>query len=69
MKIAILVKQVPDSDEIKMDPEKGTMIREGAGNIVNPLDLNALEAGLILRKEYGGEVSVLSMGPSQADIA
>ena len=68
MKIAILVKQVPDSDEIKMDPEKGTMIREGAGNIVNPLDLNALEAGLILRKEYGGEVSVLSMGPPQAEI-
>ncbi len=69
MRIVVLVKQVPDSDEIKMDPEKGTMIREGAGNIVNPLDLNALEAGLILRKEYGGEVSVLSMGPPQADIA
>lgn len=69
MRIVVLVKQVPDSDEIKMDPEKGTMIREGAGNIVNPLDLNALEAGLALRKEYGGEVSVLSMGPPQADIA
>ena len=69
MKIAVLVKQVPDSDEIKMDPEKGTMIREGAGNIVNPLDLNALEAAIALRKEYGGEVVTFSMGPPQADIA
>lgn len=69
MKIAVLVKQVPDSDEIKMDPEKGTMIREGAGNIVNPLDLNALEAALVMRREYGGSVTVLSMGPPQADIA
>lgn len=69
MRIAVLVKQVPDSDEVKMDPEKGTMIREGAGNIVNPLDLNALEAGLVLSREHGGEVSVFSMGPPQADIA
>ncbi|MDD4160477.1 MAG: electron transfer flavoprotein subunit beta/FixA family protein [Synergistaceae bacterium] len=69
MKIAVLVKQVPDSDEIRMDPEKGTMIREGTGNIVNPLDLNALEAGFVLRGKYGGEVYVISMGPPQADIA
>jgi len=69
MKIAVLVKQVPDSDEVKMDPEKGTMIREGAGNIVNPLDLNALEAALSMRRKFGGSVDVLSMGPPQADIA
>ncbi len=69
MKIAVLVKQVPDSDEIKMDPEKGTMIREGAGNIINPLDLNALEAAIELRREYGGEVVTFSMGPPQADAA
>ena len=53
MRTAVLIKQVPDSDEIKMDPEKGTMIREGAGNIVNPLDLNALETALSLRGELG----------------
>ena len=69
MRIAVLVKQVPDSDEVKMDPEKGTMIREGAGNIVNPLDLNAIEAALVLSGEYGGDVTVFSMGPPQADIA
>jgi len=69
MKIAVLVKQVPDSDEVKMDPEKGTMIREGTGSIVNPLDLNALEAALALRREQGGTVSVFSMGPPQTEIA
>lgn len=69
MDFAVLVKQVPDSDEIKMDPEKGTMIREGAGNIVNPLDLNALEAALVLRRKFGGSITVLSMGPPQADTA
>ena len=69
VRTAVLIKQVPDSDEIKMDPEKGTMIREGAGNIVNPLDLNALETALSLRGELGGSVTVVSMGPPQADIA
>lgn len=42
MKIAVLIKQVPDTDDVRMDPETGTMIREGVGAIVNPLDLNAL---------------------------
>ena len=69
VKTAVLIKQVPDSDEVKMDPEKGTMIRDGAGNIVNPLDLNALEAALSLRGEHGGSVTAVSMGPPQADIA
>lgn len=69
MKIAVLIKQVPDSDEVKMDPEKGTMIRDGADNIVNPLDLNAVEAALSLRNEYGGSVTAISMGPPQADTA
>lgn len=69
MKIAVLVKQVPDSDEIKMDPVKGTMIREGTGNIVNPLDLNGLEVALALRELSGGEVSAISMGPMQTQTA
>ncbi|GAB1485360.1 hypothetical protein MASR2M79_04070 [Aminivibrio sp.] len=44
MKIAVLIKQVPDTDDVRMDAEKGTMVREGKGAIVNPLDLNALQA-------------------------
>ena len=69
MRIAVLIKQVPDSDELKMDPDKGTMIREGSGNIVNPLDLNALQAALDVKKKCGADISVISMGPKQADIA
>jgi electron transfer flavoprotein beta subunit len=69
MEIAVLMKQVPDSDEVKMDPERGTMIREGVGSIVNPLDLNALEAALALRERFGGRVTTLSMGPPQTEEA
>ena len=66
MKIAILMKQVPDTDEVKMDPATGTMIRDGAGGIVNPLDLNALEAAMRLQGE-GDEVAAVSMGPPRAE--
>ena len=69
MKLAVLIKQVPDSDDVKMDPVKGTMIRDGANSIVNPLDLNALEAAFALRDEFGGEITVISMGPPSAEWA
>ncbi len=67
MNIAVLIKQVPDTDEVRMDPEKGTMIRQGVGTIINPLDLNALEGALELRRNRGGKVTVFSMGPPQAE--
>jgi electron transfer flavoprotein beta subunit len=66
MRIAVLMKQVPDTDEVTMDPQRGTMVREGVGAIVNPLDLNALEAAMEIRQE-GDSVTVLSMGPPQAE--
>lgn len=66
MKITILMKQVPDTDEVKMDPERGTMIRDGAGGIVNPLDLNALEAAMRLRRG-DDRVTVVSMGPAKTE--
>ena len=65
MHIAVLIKQVPDTDEVKMDPNLGTMIREGVEGTVNPLDLHALEAALALKKE-GDSISVVSMGPPKA---
>ena len=68
MDIAVLIKQVPDTDEVKMDPEKGTMIRDGVGSLINPLDMNALEAALTLARR-GGTVTALSMGPAQAERA
>jgi electron transfer flavoprotein beta subunit len=67
--IAVLVKQVPDSDEVKMDEEKGTMVRSGVGAIINPLDLHAIECAIDLREKFGGKVRVFSMGPPQAEEA
>lgn len=66
MKIVTLVKQVPDTTAVKMDPKTGTLIREGVPSIVNPYDKHALEEALRLRERFGGEVTVISMGPPQA---
>jgi electron transfer flavoprotein beta subunit len=66
VKIIVPIKQVPESSNVKMDPETGTVIRAGVETVVNPLDLYALEAALRLKEQYGGTVSVLSMGPPQA---
>ena len=66
MKIIVCAKQVPDTNEVKIDPVKGTLIREGVPSILNPDDATALEAALRLRNQQGGCVSVLSMGPPQA---
>lgn len=63
MKIGVLVKQVPEMDKVKFDPEKGVVNRKSAGTEVNPFDLNALETAVRLRKSLGGEVIALSMGP------
>lgn len=69
MKIIVPIKQVPESGEVKMDSETGTLIRGGAEAVVNPLDLYALEAALRLKEQYGGTVSALSMGPAAAEKA
>lgn len=66
MKIVTLVKQVPDTTEVRIDPRTGTLIREGVPSIVNPYDKHALEEALRLRDRFGGEVTVISMGPPQA---
>ena len=69
LKIAVFLKQVPDTDEVRMDEQKGTLIREGVGTVINPLDQNALQLALELRDRLGGSVSALSMGPAQAEVA
>ncbi|NLL83144.1 MAG: hypothetical protein GX230_02725, partial [Lentisphaerae bacterium] len=66
MKTLVLVKQVPDSNAVRMDETTGTMVRHSAEAVVNPLDLYAVEAALCLRERYGGEVVALSMGPPAA---
>lgn len=67
MKIIVCIKQVPDAKDVRLDPETNTLAREGVESIMNPFDQHALEAGVSLKESCGGEVTVLSMGPPQAE--
>ena len=67
MKIIVCIKQVPDTNEIKIDPVTGTMIREGVPSIMNPDDKGGLEIALQLKDQYNAHVTVITMGPLQAD--
>ena len=66
MNIVVCLKQVPGTTEVKIDPVKNTLIRQGIKNIVNPFDTYALEEGVRLKERFGGKVTALSMGPPQA---
>jgi electron transfer flavoprotein beta subunit len=66
MRIIVLIKQVPDTAEIKIDPKTGTLIREGVESIINPDDRHAIELAVSLKEEQGGKATVISMGPPQA---
>jgi electron transfer flavoprotein beta subunit len=67
--IIVTIKQVPDTGNITIDPETGTLNREGVPAIINPEDKNAIEAALALRDIHGGKVICLTMGPRQAEKA
>ena len=69
MHIVVCIKQVPETSNVKMDEKTGVMVRDGVESIVNPLDLYALELALALKEERGAEITVLSMGPRNADRA
>lgn len=69
MNIVIPIKQVPETSNVKMDEETGTMKRDGVESIINPLDLYAIETGIQLKEEYGGKITVITMGPPSADKA
>jgi electron transfer flavoprotein beta subunit len=66
VKIAICIKQVPDTTDVKIDPKTNTLVREGVASITNPFDEYAVEEGLLIKEKHGGEVHVISMGPPQA---
>ncbi len=65
MKIVVCVKQVPDTTEVKINPETNTLIREGVASILNPFDMYAVEEAIRIKEKVGGTVIVLSMGPPQ----
>jgi electron transfer flavoprotein beta subunit len=67
VKIAVCVKQVPETTEVKINPETHTLVREGVQSITNPFDEFAVEEALRTKEKYGGEVHVVTMGPPQAD--
>ncbi|MCX6340383.1 MAG: electron transfer flavoprotein subunit beta/FixA family protein [Candidatus Aureabacteria bacterium] len=69
MEIIVCIKQVPDTTAVRIDPETRTLVREGVPSIVNPFDMYAIEEGLRLREKHGGRVTVLTMGPPQAEAA
>ena len=68
MHVIVCVKQVPDTTNVRINPETNTLIREGVESIMNPFDEYALEEALKLKDEHGARVSVITMGPPQADI-
>lgn len=65
MNIIVFIKQVPDSDQVRLD-DNGNLIREGVQSMINPMDKNAIEAGLELKDKFGGKVTAVTMGPPQA---
>lgn len=66
MHAIVCIKQVPDTTEVKINPETNTLVREGVASIINPFDTYAIEEALRLKEKFGGKVTVLSMGPPQA---
>ena len=69
MHIVACIKQVPDTADVKIDPETNTLIREGVASIINPFDMYAIEEALRLKEKLGGKVTAVTMGPPQAESA
>jgi len=69
MNFVVCIKQVPGTTNIKIDPKTNTLVREGVQSIINPFDCYAIEESVRLREKCGGKVTVITMGPPQADAA
>ena len=66
MKIAVCIKQVPGTAQVEIDPLTGVLKRDGVESKMNPYDLYALETALRFKQQYGAEITVITMGPPQA---
>ena len=69
MNIIVCIKQVPDTANVKIDPQTNTLIREGVESIINPFDMYAIEEAVRTKEKLGGSVLAVTMGPPQADAA
>ena len=67
LNILVCVKQIPDIDLVRMDPETGNLVRTGVPTLTNPLDLNALEAAVQVKERFGGSITLITMGPPMAE--
>lgn len=68
MLVVACIKQVPDTTQVKVNPDTGTLVREGVPFIINPFDIHALEESLRLKDRFGFRVAVISMGPPNTEI-
>ena len=68
MHIIVCIKQVPETTEVKINPETNTLVREGVKSIINPFDVYAIEEGVRLKEKFGGKAMVITMGPPQAEV-
>jgi electron transfer flavoprotein alpha/beta subunit len=66
MKVFVCIKQVPDTTNVRINPETNTLVREGVLSIINPFDVYALEEAVRIKEKHGGTVTVITMGPPQA---
>ena len=69
MNIIVCIKQVPETTEVRINPETNTLIREGVKSIINPFDMYAIEEAVRLKEKFGGKTTVITMGPAQAESA
>jgi len=69
MNILVCIKQVPETTDVRINPETNTLVRDGVQSIVNPFDMYAIEEGIRIREKHGGKVTVITMGPPQAENA
>ncbi len=69
MNIIVCIKQVPNTTDVKIDPATNTLIRDGVESVINPFDTYAIEEAVRLKERFGGKVTVVTMGPPQAENA
>ncbi len=63
MRTIVFIKEIPTNNKVKIDPKTNNLIRSGEQGRINPYDLHAIEAALQIKEQYGGKVSVVTMGP------
>ena len=69
MHFVVCIKQVPDTNDVKIDPKTNTLMRDGVASIINPFDMYAIEEAIRLKEKHGGKITALTMGPPQAEAA